>query len=60
MELSLGQIIQKAKMQESPSLYMTYHLNVMNAPVKCYEYVPYDLGVMARTWLTLWNYVKGR
>ena len=28
---------------------MTHCLNVMHAPVKFHEYVPYGLGVMART-----------
>ena len=28
---------------------MTHCLNVMHAPVKFHEYIPYDLGVMART-----------
>ena len=30
-------------------------LNVMHAPVKFHEYIPYGLGVMARTRLTIWN-----
>ena len=29
---------------------MTYHLNAMHAPVKFHKYIPYGLGVMARTW----------
>ena len=28
---------------------MTHRLNVMHAPVKFHEYIPYGLGVMART-----------
>ena len=28
---------------------MTHRLNVMHAPVKFHEYIPYALGVMART-----------
>ena len=32
---------------ELPSLFITHHLNVMQAPVKFYEYIPYCLGVMA-------------
>ena len=30
-------------------------LNVMHAPVKFHEYIPYGLGVMTRTRLTIWN-----
>ena len=41
MELSQGEIIQKAKTQEMSSLFMTYHLNVMHAPVKFHEYIHY-------------------
>ena len=33
MELSQGEIIQKPKMPELSSLFMTYRLNVMHAPV---------------------------
>ena len=55
MEQSQGQIIQKPKMQELPFLFMTHCLNVMNAPVKFHEYIPYGLGVMAQTRLTIWN-----
>ena len=55
MELSQGEIIQKAKMQELSSLFMIYRLNVMHALVKFHEYIPYGLGVVARTWLTIWN-----
>ena len=49
MELSQAEIIQKPKMQELSSLFMTHCLNVMYAPVKFHEYIPYSLGVMART-----------
>ena len=49
MELSQGEIIQKPKMQELSSLFITHRLNVMHAPVKFHEYIPYGLGVMART-----------
>ena len=55
MELSQGKIIQKRKMQELSSLFMTHRLNVMHAPVKFHEYIPYGLGVMAWTRLTIWN-----
>ena len=40
MELSRGEIIQKPKMQELSSLFMTHRLNVMYAPVKFHEYIP--------------------
>ena len=49
MELSQGKIIQKPKMQELSSLFMTHHLNVMYAPVKFHEHIPNGLGVMAQT-----------
>ena len=49
MELSQGQIIQKPNKQELSSLFMTHRLNVMHAPVKFHKYIPYSLGVTART-----------
>ena len=49
MELSQAEIIQKPKMQELSSLFMTHRLSVMQALVKFHEYIPYGLGVMART-----------
>ena len=49
MELNQGEIIQKPKMQELSSLFMTHCLIVMHAPVKFHEYIPYSLGVMAQT-----------
>ena len=49
MELSQGQIIQKPNKQELSSLFLTHRLNVMHAPVKFHKYIPYGLGVMART-----------
>ena len=55
MELSQGKIIQKSNMQELSSLFMTHRLNVMHAPVKFHKYIPYSLGVMAWTRLTIWN-----
>ena len=55
MEPSQGEIIQKPKMQELPSLFMTHHINVMHALVKFHEYIPYSLGVMARTRFTIWD-----
>ena len=36
-------------MQELSFLFMTHCLNVMHAPVKFNEYIPYGLGVMAQT-----------
>ena len=55
MEPSQGEIIQKPKMQELSFLFMTHRLSVMHALVKFYEYIPYGLGVMARTRFTIWN-----
>ena len=34
MELSQGEIIRKAKLQELSFLFMTHRINVMHAPVK--------------------------
>ena len=39
MELSQGEIIQKPKMLELSSLFMTHHLNVMHASAKFHEYI---------------------
>ena len=55
MEPSQGEIIQKPKMQELSSLFMTHRLIVMYAPVKFREYIPYSLGVMTRTPFTICN-----
>ena len=44
MKLSQGEIIKKS----------------MHALVKFHEYIPYSLGVMAWTRLTIWNIVKGK
>ena len=55
IELSQGEIIQKPKMQELSSLFMTHRLIVMYAHVKFHEYIPYSLGVMARTPFTICN-----
>ena len=60
MELSQGQIIQKPNKQEWSSLFMTHHLNVMHAPVKIYKYIPYGLGVMARTQIGIDGRTYGR
>ena len=58
MELSQGQIIQKLNKQELSSLFMTHRLNVMHAPVKFHKYIPYGLGVMARTRIGTGTYVR--
>ena len=55
MEPSQGEIIQKPKTQELSSLFLTHRLSVMHALVKFHEYIPYGLGEMAQTWLTIWN-----
>ena len=60
MQLRQGKIIQKQKKQELSSLFITHRINVMHALVKFHEYIPYSLGVMARTWLLIWNLVKGK
>ena len=60
MDLCQGQIIQNPNMQELSSLFIKYCLNVMRAPVKLHEYIPYGLGVMVWTRLTIWNLVKGK
>ena len=60
MQLRQGKIIQKQKMQELSSLFMTHRINVMHALVKFHEYIPYSLGDMAQTRLTIWNLVKGK
>ena len=49
MQLRQAKIIQKQKMQELSSLFMTRRINVMHALVEFHEYIPYSLGVMART-----------
>ena len=60
MQLRQGKIIQKQKMQELSSLFMTHRINVMHALGKFHEYIPYSLGVMARTRFTIWNQVRGK
>ena len=55
MELSQGQIIKKTNKQGLSSLFMTHRLNIMHAPVKFHKYIPYGLGVMAWTRITIWN-----
>ena len=58
MELSQGEIIQKPKMQELSSSFLTHRLSVMHVLVKFHEYIPYGIGVIARTRFTIWNYIK--
>ena len=41
MEPSQGEIIQKPKMQELSSLFLTHRFSVMHALVKFHEYIPY-------------------
>ena len=55
MQPSQGEIIQKPKMQELSSSFMTHRLSGMHALVKFHEYIPYGLGVMSRTRFTIWN-----
>ena len=55
MQQRQGKIIQKQKMQQLSSLFVTHHINVMHALVKFHEYIPYSLGVMAPTRFTIWN-----
>ena len=55
MKPSQGEIIQKPKMQELSSLFMTHRLSMIHALVKFHEYIPYGLGEMARTRFTIWN-----
>ena len=60
MQLRQGKIIQKQKIQQLFSLFMTHRINVMHSLVKFQEYIPYSFGVMARTRLTICNLVKGK
>ena len=55
MQLWQEKLIQKQKMQELSSLFMTHRINVMHTLVKFHEYIPYSLGVMARTPFTICN-----
>ena len=43
MELNQWEIIQKPKMQELSSLFMTHRINVMHALVQFHEYIPNSL-----------------
>ena len=49
MQLRQGKIIQKQKMQELSSLFMTHCINAMHALIKFPEHIPYGLGAMAWT-----------
>ena len=60
MELSQGEIIQKPKMQELSSLFMTHRISAMHALIKFPEYIPYGLGVMARTRSGTYGRTDGR
>ena len=60
MELSQGQLIHKPNKQELSSMFITHRLNIMHASANFHKYIPYGLGVMAHTWFTIWNLVKGR
>ena len=60
MELSQEEKVQKAKMQELSSLFMTYRLNVMHTPVKFHEYIPYGLEVIARTQSGMYGQMEGQ
>ena len=42
MQLRQGKIIQKQKMQELSSLFMTHRINGMHALVEFKEYIPYS------------------
>ena len=55
MKPSQGKILQKTKVEDLSSLFMTHLLSVMHALVKFQEYIPCGLGVMARTRFTIWN-----
>ena len=43
------------KMPELSSLFMINQLNVMHEPVQFHDYIPYSLGIMARTPFTICN-----
>ena len=49
IKLGHWQITKKPKMQELSYLFMTHCINAMHALIKFPEYIPYGLGVMART-----------
>ena len=56
----LARLCLPAKAGATKREFMTHRINVMHALVKFHEYIPYSLGVMARTRLTIWNLVKGK
>ena len=59
MDPSQGEIIQKPKMHKLSSMFMTHRPSVMHALVKFHEYIPYGLGVTARTRFTIWIKSRG-
>ena len=50
----------KSKNQELSSLFMTHGINAMNTLIKFPEYIPYGLGVMARTRSGTYGWTDGR
>ena len=50
----------KSKNQELSSLFTTHRINVMLALIKFPEYIPYGLGVMARTRSGMYGRTDGR
>ena len=50
----------KSKNQELSSLFMTHRINAMHALIKFPEYIPYGLGVMARTRSGTYGRTDGR
>ena len=46
MQLRQGKIIQKQKMQELPSLFMTHRINVMHALVKFHNNITNNINYM--------------
>ena len=50
----------KSKNQELSSLFMTHRITAMHALIKFPEYIPYGLGVMARTQSGTYGQTDGR
>ena len=50
----------KSKNQELSSLFMTHRINAVHALIKFPEYIPYGLGVMARTQSGTYGRTDGR
>ena len=44
-----------SKTKNARVVFFVHRLNVMHAPIKFHEYIPYGLGVMALTRFTIWN-----